>query len=64
MYILNCPRCGEHKLELMKSYGFCWECGYSPELGHCPSPQSVMIHKFFHKAPVDHALEHLIERAS
>lgn len=29
MSIQECPRCGEHKLELMKSYSFCWECGYS-----------------------------------
>ena len=30
MAIFYCPRCGEHKLEYMKSYSFCWECGYSP----------------------------------
>ena len=26
-----CPRCGEDKLELLKTYGFCWECGYTPD---------------------------------
>lgn len=30
MTVHQCPRCGEHKLEFMKSYSFCWECGYSP----------------------------------
>lgn len=64
MNILNCPRCGEHKLEFMKSYCFCWECGYSPECGHGPVLQSTIIHKFFQKSPVDLATEQAMERAS
>jgi ribosomal protein L37E len=29
MFIHECPRCGERKLEYMRTHAFCWECGYS-----------------------------------
>lgn len=64
MNILTCPRCGEHKLEFMKSYCFCWECGYSPENGQSSVPQSAMIHKFFQKDPVGHTFDQILECAS
>ncbi len=28
--LCHCPRCGERGLEFMKTYSFCWECGYFP----------------------------------
>lgn len=27
-----CPRCGRGSLEHLRSYSYCWECNYSPEI--------------------------------
>jgi hypothetical protein len=64
MNILTCPRCGEHKLEILGSHCFCWECGYSPDGEPRPTAQIASIHRLFQKAPVDEALEQVLERAS
>ncbi len=37
MSIHKCPRCGENKLEFMRSYSFCWECGYSASTEESPT---------------------------
>ena len=28
----TCPRCGEHKLEVLRTHSHCWECNYSPDI--------------------------------
>ena len=61
MKIIECPRCGEHKLELMSSYSFCWECGYSPSddtdaLALVAPSDAIMLEAL--------SCEHVLERAS
>lgn len=28
----SCPRCGEHKLEVLRTHSHCLECNYSPDV--------------------------------
>ncbi len=28
----TCPRCGDPKLEVLKTHTHCWECNYSPDI--------------------------------
>jgi hypothetical protein len=64
MNILACPRCGEHKLEFMDSYCFCWECGFSPDSEPDPAPALGSVHSLVVKAPDSSAREQVLERAS
>ena len=30
--IKTCPRCGDHKLEVLRTHSHCLECNYSPDV--------------------------------
>ena len=34
MFFINCPRCGDHRYEILETHSHCTECNYSPDHDH------------------------------
>lgn len=34
MFFTDCPRCGDHRYEILETHSHCAECNYSPDHDH------------------------------